>query len=82
MKHIYVYIYIIQIIYTITGNILSSIKELFYKSSDVNAYPDIITKEMFYSIRTASLTPSEYQNKLNLARYCLILKGDTSSSKR
>ena len=38
--------------------------------------------EIFFSLSKNSLSSSQYQNKLQSYKYCLILKGDTTSSKR
>ena len=38
--------------------------------------------EIFFSLSSMSLRPIQYQQRLLMSKYCLILRGDTTSSKR
>ena len=43
---------------------------------------DIEEGEIYFSLSPQSLTASQYRGKLLTSKYCLILRGDTTSSKR
>ena len=53
-----------------------------------SSHPEEATKarlsneKMFYSLESSSLPPVHYKEKMSKATYCLILRGDTTSSKR